>query len=428
MERNDLQIITDIVARVLNIPYDNVGYSDHFRTDLKAHSFDHVEILSCVERHYQITIPSEKDDHLFSVEQIMKYLFPIKEVELEPTMLEQVDTLKAEPTTLQKEHWKLILHQAAVKCAINIQGSYAFPVSIKAFEEGAVWGVDNPPDRVINEEYKKMTGHSNIHEHIVYDKGREDEQTVILDWIKKWDGSTNSTLGQLLDTKMRELNIVSNVPKKNNKKDKIEETISSKDYGVIRLSAGTPKCWHGMLIDRKDNLHYNTGLHGHGQNPQHLYIVSDEKLNEGDWYIYNFSHLAQYKREGHKVLGITAYKIIASTAFTELPSISQTWIRDTYVPSNGKINKVKLEIMQTGYWFDPMPDGPVKKIIYGPKLTPNNEVIIVSEHNEPQSLEKVPANIDFMIEEWHTGDSTLPIYEYIGISKERYEKWVKDSE
>ena len=57
----------------------------------------------------------------------------------------------------------------------------------------------------IPDNYKEITGYNNPEEHAAYDKGREDEESVIVAWIKKWDGSTNSAMGELLDKKFKEI-------------------------------------------------------------------------------------------------------------------------------------------------------------------------------------------------------------------------------
>ena len=56
------------------------------------------------------------------------------------------------------------------------------------------------------EEMKEITGFDTIQEHQAYDKGREHEQIVLKAFIKRWDGSTNSELGQLLSDKAKEIN------------------------------------------------------------------------------------------------------------------------------------------------------------------------------------------------------------------------------
>jgi len=54
-------------------------------------------------------------------------------------------------------------------------------------------------------EFKKVTGWDTREEWKAYEEGREDEQEVICEWIKNWDGSTNSQLGQILFSKMKEI-------------------------------------------------------------------------------------------------------------------------------------------------------------------------------------------------------------------------------
>lgn len=49
-----------------------------------------------------------------------------------------------------------------------------------------------PPD------FKQVTGHDSPKEMMAYEKGREDEQQVIIEWIEKWDGSSNSVMGATL--------------------------------------------------------------------------------------------------------------------------------------------------------------------------------------------------------------------------------------
>jgi hypothetical protein len=53
-------------------------------------------------------------------------------------------------------------------------------------------------------EHEKLTGFKTVEEAMAYDKGREDEQKVIFEWIKNWDFSTNSNAGQLLMDKFKE--------------------------------------------------------------------------------------------------------------------------------------------------------------------------------------------------------------------------------
>jgi hypothetical protein len=53
-------------------------------------------------------------------------------------------------------------------------------------------------------DFKQVTGHNSPKEMIAYEKGREDEQEVIMKWIEQWDGSSNSAMGTLLKKKFDE--------------------------------------------------------------------------------------------------------------------------------------------------------------------------------------------------------------------------------
>jgi len=53
-------------------------------------------------------------------------------------------------------------------------------------------------------DFQKVTGFNSHEEMSAYENGRQDEESVICDWIKKWDGSTNSVLGEILKNKFIE--------------------------------------------------------------------------------------------------------------------------------------------------------------------------------------------------------------------------------
>lgn len=55
------------------------------------------------------------------------------------------------------------------------------------------------------EEHKLITGWDTPEESYAYDKGRMDEESVIIKWIENWDGATNSSLGTLLIKKFNSL-------------------------------------------------------------------------------------------------------------------------------------------------------------------------------------------------------------------------------
>ena len=47
------------------------------------------------------------------------------------------------------------------------------------------------------------------------------------------------------------------------------------------------------------------------------------------------------------------------------------------------------------------------------------------ENNKNQWRVATEENIDDLLDEWHESDSDLPVYEYLGISREKYAKWVE---
>ena len=55
------------------------------------------------------------------------------------------------------------------------------------------------------EKYKSVTGFNTPEEWNAYEKGKEDEEKIIIEWIKKWRGGINSSLGVLLHNKFNEL-------------------------------------------------------------------------------------------------------------------------------------------------------------------------------------------------------------------------------
>lgn len=67
-----------------------------------------------------------------------------------------------------------------------------------------IWDDYEEPETVDQAEYKKITGFDTPAERKAYEEGREDEAKVIFDFIRKWDGKTNSGLGEMLDDKFRD--------------------------------------------------------------------------------------------------------------------------------------------------------------------------------------------------------------------------------
>jgi len=120
----------------------------------------------------------------------------------------------------------------------------------------------------------------------------------------------------------------------------------------------------------------------------HLNFIStdpNEEIKEGDWIIKIGEFVKRAGKSEIDYLKIDKnyfHKIIASTdPSLGLPAIPLTWIRDVYVPSNGSIKEVMLEIEEVDI---PVTE-PVRKyynetkLIEKIKLTPNNEVVIVDE-------------------------------------------------
>lgn len=92
------------------------------------------------------------------------------------------------------------------------------------------------------------------------------------------------------------------------------------------------------------------------RNYKHLYLVSNEEIKEGDWYIFptvkpaGFS-IAQYKYEENSIsLGnLKAKNIIATTdSELKLPQIPQDFIK-YFVEKQGNVGKVFCELDSTYY-------------------------------------------------------------------------------
>ena len=152
------------------------------------------------------------------------------------------------------------------------------------------------------------------------------------------------------------------------------------------------QCKEGDLCKLQNgslSIYTETGRFDFAQ-PQHLHFTSDEdiredesNIKEGDWkycpavdgwkesiqkHVYN-SVIKGYK------------KIVASTDTSlNLPTIPEEWIRNVYIPANGKINEVELEIMETEYSQNHY--AYPKDWEYELKLTEKNEVIIMNDFEE----------------------------------------------
>jgi hypothetical protein len=107
---------------------------------------------------------------------------------------------------------------------------------------------------------------------------------------------------------------------------------------------------------------------------QHLYIISDEEIKEGDWYITSDNMLLQFTKETHihgNPLNLKG-KIIATTDKSlGLPLVDQSLIK---AYAEQPFDEVMVEY--SDWWDDPdRTDIPVHGQIIKLKLTSNNEVI-----------------------------------------------------
>jgi hypothetical protein len=121
--------------------------------------------------------------------------------------------------------------------------------------------------------------------------------------------------------------------------------------------------------------------------PQHLYLVSDEEIKEGDWFITPGSQLRlrtyaiQPVKADKKVIATTdkSLKIEDKDVYPYLviPQIPQSFIEE-FVEANGKIDKVYIQANYDLNSFQQSDNKPLRDFFTGYKLTDNNEVIISS--------------------------------------------------
>ena len=100
-----------------------------------------------------------------------------------------------------------------------------------------------------------------------------------------------------------------------------------------------------------------------GEIPLHIYLISDDEIKEGDKVIYSYESGDQeykaigtitkmsgkYPKEIDNIIPITTItcpiKVIASTdRYLGLPFIPEKWLYTKYIPSNGTIEKLLLEM------------------------------------------------------------------------------------
>lgn len=162
---------------------------------------------------------------------------------------------------------------------------------------------------------------------------------------------------------------------------------STKQYKVVMLPIKNHDGYQhkGEIYKFADKLHqceHNSHLgQAHPMKvaaaiPQHVYIVSDDEVKEGDFILptntendkvtgYNSPVKAKY----NYAASIHNPKIVASTdSSLGLPSIPQKWIKNKYIASNGGITDVVIELFNlTNNSGDN----------YVLKLTDNNEIVIL---------------------------------------------------
>lgn len=153
---------------------------------------------------------------------------------------------------------------------------------------------------------------------------------------------------------------------------------------VVMLPTNSNNSHIGILkrnIDIINPLIYNSvGIFNtFAWSSQHLHFTTDEPIQKGDWYIHPFEDKVEKTQWVHIVALMNeapkAQKIIASTDLSlGLPAIPTAWIRDVYVPSNGTIMSVQIEMEE-----HPMNKATFAQNMYQLKLTTNNEVVIVDE-------------------------------------------------
>lgn len=136
--------------------------------------------------------------------------------------------------------------------------------------------------------------------------------------------------------------------------------------------------------------------------PLYLYIITDDEIKEGDWVLKGttiieaelfsgtigyhsgpgFLYFNPNKEQGR----ISSFKIIASTdPSLNLPGIQSSWLRDVYVPNQGKITDIKMEMKEVCCNIEingglNSPDC-CHNSKHQLKLTDNNEVVILPEDN-----------------------------------------------
>lgn len=134
---------------------------------------------------------------------------------------------------------------------------------------------------------------------------------------------------------------------------------------------------------------------------QNLYFITEDKIEIGDYFyhqickkvfkanytdIQNFARITNYKfNKSDFFTTAKPYwnKVISSTdSNLNLPTIPQQWIKESYIPSQGKIMDIELKLYLT--------EAPPKPKLY---TKDNNEVYIVEELINKLSFEQLAYNL-----------------------------------
>ncbi len=157
-----------------------------------------------------------------------------------------------------------------------------------------------------------------------------------------------------------------------------------------------------IIFESHDKLYYYNSLDNppfsihKPYTPQHLYLISNQGIDDQEvgTLVWNSEDGSIYKTtvKSHKYKGQTdhTHTIVASTDTSLcLPYIQEEWIKNVYVPRNGKITEVMLQLQKwykdcTGIWMRIDHDQPVTFDMHegGVKyedieVTRNNEVIVL---------------------------------------------------
>jgi hypothetical protein len=208
--------------------------------------------------------------------------------------------------------------------------------------------------------------------------------------------------------------------------------------GVIMTDVGPYNTDMIVISELPDNLK------GHERPHNHIYITSDEEIENEDWY---YSSLDEHIKQAEKDYGYmfkgSRHKIIATsdllltnkeTALSSLPNISQSFIKE-FVESGGK------EDWEVDYYFkgrckDPMvclrgcsvSDGSCRHLEdkkEAIKLDLNNCIILSAVEEKMYSRDEVEELIRSVVKDISYGDEEL-IWHYKGEFRE-LNKWIKEN-